>query len=48
MTWLGRSGTGTPQSKVVRLTDRSFRPERTKLATSFIRVSGLRKSGCSA
>ena len=47
MTCLGSPGTGTPQSKVVREIERSFRPPRTKLATSFMRSFGSTKSGTS-
>ena len=36
MMCLGFSGTGMPQVKVVRDSERSFKPPRTKLATSFM------------
>ena len=41
----GWPGTGTPQSNVVLLTDRSFKPPDTKLMTSFRFDSGAIKSG---
>ena len=41
-------GSGTPQSKVERLMDRSFKPLFTKVTTSFLRVSGRMKSGFSS
>ncbi len=45
MMCLALPGTLMPQSKVVRDSDRSCRPPRTKLATSFMRSFGSTKSG---
>ncbi|SHV53908.1 Uncharacterised protein [Mycobacteroides abscessus subsp. abscessus] len=48
MTCSGLSGTGTPQSKVVREMDRSRSPPETKLTTSLRRTSGPMNSGCAS
>ena len=40
MMWLSLPGTRMPQSKVVREIERSCKPPRTKLATSFRRSFG--------
>ena len=45
MTWLSLSGTGTPQSKLVREMLRSLSPPSTKRTTSLRRVSGRMNSG---
>ena len=45
MTCLGSPGTGMPQEKLVRDTERSCRPPFTKLITSLRRLSGAMKRG---
>ncbi|CAM5497039.1 hypothetical protein SVIOM342S_01411 [Streptomyces violaceorubidus] len=45
MTCLSSQGTGTPQSKVEREMERSWRPWRTKFTTSLRADSGWMKPG---
>ena len=48
MTWFSLPGTLTPQSKLVRETDKSFNPPSTNLTVSFLRLSGRIKPGFAA
>ena len=45
MVWSGSPGTGMPQSRLARETERSLSPPATKLMTSLRRLSGATACG---